>query len=257
VDATGTVDKAISILFHLHATGTPLGVTAIGRALDLPKSSAHRLLAALGRRGLVEQDASGRYRPGLALLALGLGVQEREPIVAAARPILEVEAEASGETPFLVVARAGGLVVLDKVEGTGFLRAAPRVGERVPAHATAVGKLYRSFAPELIAWSSAGLETFTGRTADTLAALDAAAQGVRDAGYATNRDEWIDGLSVIAAPIFGGAGGLAGTLAIAAPSVRFDEPRLADRIVAAARSIERRLGEPGAAALASFPARTG
>ena len=64
----------------------------------------------------------------------------------AARPVLESEAAAIGETVFLVAARANKLVVLDKVEGTGFLRAAPQVGSEVPIHATAVGKLFLAFA---------------------------------------------------------------------------------------------------------------
>jgi LacI family transcriptional regulator/LacI family repressor for deo operon, udp, cdd, tsx, nupC, and nupG len=49
------------------------------------------------RHGLAEQDPAGRYRPGVALIALGLGVLEREPVVAAARPVLEEEARAIGE----------------------------------------------------------------------------------------------------------------------------------------------------------------
>ena len=52
---TGTVDKAIDILFHLHGSSEAQGVSAIGRALGLPKSSAHRLLATLARRDLVER----------------------------------------------------------------------------------------------------------------------------------------------------------------------------------------------------------
>ena len=109
------------------------------------------MLRSLGRRGLVERDERGRYRAGIGLLALGLGVVDREPIVAAARPVLEDRALALGETFFLVVARAGELVVLDKAEGTGFLRAAPQVGSRVPVHATAAGKLYLAFAPDQVA----------------------------------------------------------------------------------------------------------
>ena len=132
-------------------------MTAIGRALGLPKSSAHRLLAALGRRGLVESDERGRYRPGIGLVALGLGALESEPIVVAARPVLEDAAQALGETFFLVAARAGRLVVLDKAEGTGFLRAAPRVGSSVPVHATAVGKLFLAFGGDAISRASRAL----------------------------------------------------------------------------------------------------
>ena len=141
METQASIDKALDVLFHLHGEAAPQGVTAIGLALGLPKSSTHRLLAGLGRRGLVERDSRGRYRTGFALVALGLGALAREPVVAAARPVLESGADELGETVFLVGARAGRLLVLDKAEGSGFLRAAPRVGAEVPVHATAVGKL--------------------------------------------------------------------------------------------------------------------
>ncbi len=46
---------------------------------------------------------------------------------------------------FLIGARAGKLVVLDKVEGTGFLRAAPSVGTEVPIEVwAAADELFRA-----------------------------------------------------------------------------------------------------------------
>src|SRR6188768_1511023 len=47
-ETTGTVEKALDLLFFLHASGGARGVSEIGRALGVPKSSAHRLLASLG-----------------------------------------------------------------------------------------------------------------------------------------------------------------------------------------------------------------
>ncbi len=44
---------------------------------------------------------------GLALLSLGIGAQSREPVVHAARPMLEQESTALGETVFLVGLRHG------------------------------------------------------------------------------------------------------------------------------------------------------
>ena len=83
--SAATVEKALDVLFHLHDAGGALGLSEIGTALELPKSSCHRLLSALVSREVVERDDSGRNRPGLALLSLGLGAQGREPVVAAAR----------------------------------------------------------------------------------------------------------------------------------------------------------------------------
>jgi len=245
MESLSTVEKAVDLLYHLHESSAPQGVTAIGRALGLPKSSAHRLLTALSRRGLVEQDGRGRYAPGIGLVALGLGALEREPVVAVARPVLEQQADALGETFFLVGARAGRLVVLDKAEGNGFLRAAPRVGSNVPVHATASGKLYLAFAPESLAPVADGLERFTPRTAADAAALEREVAQARRRGWAANREEWIPGLCVLAAPVRVADGArLAAVVAVAAPAPRMralGEAEVAKRTLAAAARIAAQL----------------
>jgi len=237
-----TVDKALDILFHLMAEPVAVGVSTLGRSLGLPKASAHRLLASLQRRDLVEQDEAGRYRPGFGLVALGLGVLDREPLVAVARSVLEEETAALGETTFLVAPRAGSLVVLDKVEGRGFLRAAPRVGEEVPAHATAVGKLF--LATDLVLRGASGkLQAFTEHTPRTRRELERAVQCAADQGWAHNRDEWIEGLSVVAAPVARSEQVVA-AVAVATSTPRMDAlvpARVARRAQAAAARIGQRL----------------
>jgi len=243
VSSLGTVDKAVDVLFHLHGAAEPRGVTAVGRALGLPKSSAHRLLTALGRRGLVERDERGRYRPGIALVALGLGALESEPVVVAARPVLEAAAREVGETFFLVAARFGRPVILATAEGTGFLRAAPQVGSSVPVHATAVGKLFLAFDAEAVDAASPPFERFAPGTHTTQRGLDTEVERVRERGFAENRDEWIPGLSVLAVPVWSGDRMLA-ALAVAASSQRFEAlgtDTLADSALAAGRRVAARL----------------
>jgi DNA-binding IclR family transcriptional regulator len=217
LELSGTIEKAVEVLFHLHREASPCGVTAIGRALGLPKSTAHRLLAALGQRGLVERDERGRYRPGIALVALGLGVLEHEPVVVAAEGVLEETAKDVGETVFLAAARSGRLIVLDKREGSGFLRAAPRVGAEIPVHATAIGKVYLAFAPALLA--RAPLTEFTPRTTTDPKRLAQELERVRNRGWAENEDEWTAGLAGVAAPVQL-RGRLVAALAIAGPTSR-------------------------------------
>ena len=249
-----TVEKALDVLFHLHDAGTALGLSEIGRALDLPRSSCHRLLTSLVNREVVERDDIGHYRPGLALLSLGIGAQGREPVVAAARPILESEGTELGETVFVVGMRRRHLRVLDKFEGTGFLRAAPGVGDVIPSDVTAVGKLYRVFGDR----AELGLEAAV--------VLDPVEEDeVLRRGYALNRDAWIDGLSVLGVPIWQHEGGLArrlvATLALAAASSRFDalgEEAIACRLLAAAERITGRLGVAGSSRRrAGLPSKPG
>ena len=241
MESSGTVDKALDVLFHLHGAARPQGVTAVGRALGLPKSSAHRLLTSLGRRGLVERDERGCYRPGIGLVALGLGALAGEPIAAAARPVLEEAAHAVGETFFLVAARAGRLVVLDKAEGTGFLRAAPRIGSSVPVHATAVGKLFLAFGDGAVALPPPPYERFSPHTPTTAAELEAEVAEVRRRGIAENREEWIPGLRVLAAPVRARDGApMLAAVAVAASSQHF-EALFADEIDERTRAAGRRI----------------
>jgi DNA-binding IclR family transcriptional regulator len=233
-----TVEKALDVLFHLHDAGSALGLSEIGRALDLPKSSCHRLLASLVNREMVERDDAGHYRPGLALLSLGIGAQSREPVVSAARPILEEESMALGETVFVVGLRHGQLRVLDKVEGSGFLRAAPGVGDVVPDDVTAVGKLYRILGDTALPRTDAAREVSGVEETE-----------VQRRGYAMNRDAWIDGLSVLAVPIWQEGGSsqrrMVAALALASASARFDVLGggvIADRLLAAADRVGDRLG---------------
>ena len=219
MDHSSSVERALDVLFHLHQSREACGVTAIGRALSLPKSTTHRLLSSLAERALVERDDAGRYRPGIGLVALGLGTLAREPLIAAARPVLEHEAAALQETVFLVAARARKLLVLDKVEGTGVLRASPRVGTTVPAHATAVGRLYLALAPEEV---SVGRRIrYTARTLITAPRLAAEVETTRQRGYAVSCEEWIEGLSVVAAPVLVGQR-LVGALAVGVPAARLE-----------------------------------
>jgi len=243
MQSLATVERAVDVLFHLHSQEQPCGVSAIGRSLGLSKSSVHRLLTALASRGLVERDERGAYRPGMGLVALGLGALEREPVVAAARPVLEAEAAALGETVFLVGARAGALLVLDKAEGTGFLRAAPRIGSSVPLHATAVGKLFLAFGEEQVRFPQQHLELFTKHTAVDPGALLLEVGRARERGYAENREEWIPGLAVVAAPVLV-RGRMEGALAAAAPAARMEElghAAVARRALEAGRRVAARL----------------
>jgi DNA-binding IclR family transcriptional regulator len=157
--------------------------------------------------------------------------------------VLELEAERLGDTVFLTAARAGAVVVLDKAEGTGFLRAAPRIGSTVPLHATAVGKLYLTYAPEAVKLGEDPLEAFTPSTTTSSAVLAAELERVRRQGYAENRNEWIPGLSVVAAPVLA-AGRMVAALALASASPRLEALRssaVAGHMVEAALRISERM----------------
>lgn len=227
MERSGTVDKAARILEALAHARAPVALSALAASTSLPKPTLHRLLASLAAHELVEQHSDGRYALGVGLVRLGLGSLAVDPLVRLARRELEQAARAFGETFFLVAARAGKLAVLDKVEGTGVLRAAPGVGTEVPVAVTASGRLYLGLAPAALR--------------DTDAATRVEKRSIERAvarGYDVNEGEWIAGLVVVAAPVLA-FGRLQGTVACAGAATQLTGPRRDEAIQRTRRIAQR------------------
>jgi IclR family transcriptional regulator, acetate operon repressor len=237
------VHRALDVLLRVGAAPGRVGVTELARAVGLPKSTAHRLLEVLRQRGMLEKDGRGRYGTGAELLRMGLRALEGDPLLGAVRPALEELAIHAGETAFLVAARGGRLLVLDRVEGAGMLRATPPLGSEVPVHATAAGRLYLALKPAAVALPVGRLAAFTARTPTSRSGLTAAARRAAARGWDANVDEWIVGMTVVSAPIVAHAT-LHGVLAVAGATPRLQAlglESLAALVMASAAGVAARL----------------
>jgi DNA-binding IclR family transcriptional regulator len=241
--ALNSITKALDVLFCLGRQGDSVGVSQLALELGIPKASVHRLLQALRHRHVVEKDGEGRYQLGPGLLALGLGLGSQEPLVRLAHPIMQASAATTGETFFLVGERAGDLIVLDKVEGNGLLRVSPQVGARVPAHATAAGRIYLAFAKDRVHFDEARLESFTLKTPNSPGRLRSSIESARKHGVAYNDEEWMVGLSAIAAPLWLG-GRLLAAVVVACVAPRMKElgvSALTQSVLNASKKINQQL----------------
>jgi len=225
-----TVEKATDVLFFLATRTAACGVSDVAQGVGVPKTSAHRLLQSLRYKDLVQGDSGGRYRLGAGLVELGLSASTDERIVRAAREPMQQQAADLGETFFLVCSRGGELVVVDKAEGSGFLRASPRVGSTVPAHATAVGRLFLAFDRDRV--EEGPRQRFTKSTPTSARDVDRLVRLAREQGVAVSKDEWVEGLAAVAAPVLV-AGRMLGAIAVASSSPRLVELGV-DRVVRAA-----------------------
>jgi DNA-binding IclR family transcriptional regulator len=240
-----SIAKALNVLFALAEHNEASGVSEVASALGMPKTSVHRLLQALRHRHVVEQTREGRYQLGPGLFALGLAAGSQESLVRVAHPIMQSAAASTGETFFLVAERAGDLFVLDKVEGNGLLRVSPQVGARVPAHATAAGRVYLAFAKERVHLDEGHLQSFTSKTPSTPGRLRSRVEKVKVEGIAYNDEEWMDGLAAIAAPIWFG-GRLLAAIVVACVAPRMKElgvGPLSRAVQAASQRINQKLEE--------------
>ncbi|HEV7176884.1 MAG TPA: helix-turn-helix domain-containing protein, partial [Solirubrobacteraceae bacterium] len=76
------VDRGAELLVRVLESKQPIALAELASASGIPKSTASRLMTALERRGLVEQDGPrGRLRPGPAILRLAeRGLLERNVV---------------------------------------------------------------------------------------------------------------------------------------------------------------------------------
>ena len=242
-----SVDRAVAILEILARDGEA-GVTEVARELDVHKSTASRLLAALDRRELVTQDvARGRFRLGVGIVRLAGAASARLDVIQESRPVCRELAQQVGETVNLAILSGRDALYLDQAAGPAALSPHNWAGRRIPLHATSDGKVLLADRPEaeLAACLTPPLARFTERTVTAVAEFPALLAEVRRRGFATAVDELEAGLTAIAAPVRDAEGTVIASVSASGPSFRIPAARvevLAAAVRRAADEASRRLG---------------
>ncbi len=250
-----SVDRAITVLEILARSGEA-GVTEIAAELGVHKSTAFRLVSALERRGLVEQNADrGKYRLGVGIVRLAGATTARLDLVQESRAITRRLAAVTGETVNLAVLSDGAALYVDQVAGASALQPHNWVGQRIPLHATSNGKVLLSGLPDSELVTIAGeLRAYTPATVTSAARLRQQVADVRAQGYAVAVDELELGLTAVAAPIRNSSGDVRASISLSGATFRFGRERV-DLVVPivtdAAAEVSERLGwrAPSPAAL--------
>ena len=199
--AVKSADRTIELLELLAGYSEPLTLTEIHRELAYPKSSLFVLLRTLVARGWVETDRRGTgYSIGVRALLVGTSYLDRDPVIRAATRVLEELRTEVNETVHLARLDGADVVYLASRESAHHLRLTSRVGRRVPAYATALGKALLSGRTdaEVDALLPAKLEPLTPQTVTDRDALFAELALVRERGYATERGQNTPGLGCFA-----------------------------------------------------------
>src|SRR5215207_9597971 len=92
------VDRALQALEALADAPDGLGVSELGRRLEVDKSTAHRLLGTMLARGFVRvMPRTQRYTLGLRLASLGAAAVRGVDLSDVARPHIEALRDRTGE----------------------------------------------------------------------------------------------------------------------------------------------------------------
>ncbi|GJD49688.1 hypothetical protein OPKNFCMD_2421 [Methylobacterium crusticola] len=226
-----SLDRAATLLILVGRAG-PSGarLADLVAETDLTKPTVHRMLNALVRAGLLDQDAeTRRYHLGPEIYVLGTLASVRFGLHPVSLRALVRLSEATGDTAFLSVARDVYAICLHREEGAYPIRVhALQAGDRHPLGVGA-GSLAL-----LAALPDAEVEEVLTANADILderypsyagAVLGALVRETRAQGYALNPGMLLPGSWGIGVAIRGQDGRPIGALSIAAIDSRMGEER--------------------------------
>lgn len=237
-----TTEKSIEIL-QLLKEKNGAGVTELATELDLPPSTVHSHLATLKKHELViKQD--GDYQLGLRFLTLGEHVRSTKPFYDDIRTLVGKLAEETEGRAHFVVEEYGRSVYLFTRAGKYAINAYPSVGKRAHLHDTAAGKSILAHLPEervnaII--DNHGLPAATSNTITDRRELMAELETVRNQGYAFNREEHIEGIRAVGAPVLGKNGGVFGAFSVSSPKQRLKEKQFNEEVSSTVLSIAKEL----------------
>lgn len=202
------LNKVFSIIESVVA-GQDKGViySEIVAALDLPKSSVHRILKDLTALGYLNfNPETKRYFGSLRLAALGAEVMSNFQLRDHVRPhLLELNRETEHTANLAILDGTMGVYV-DKIESKDFgIKLISEIGKSFPLYCTGLGKALLAFSSDgtIAKLLETPLKAFTERTITDPEKFKRELALIRDRGYALDNEEITRGIMCVAAPIFG------------------------------------------------------
>jgi DNA-binding IclR family transcriptional regulator len=245
------IERALRILDVFDDQLPEMGISEIAAAAGLHKATTHRIVTTLVHHGYLERAAGGqKYRLGLQLTHLGLKVLRRMDLRREALPHMTRVAQHYDEACDLSIYDRGEVFYIEVLQGNRALTIAASVGQRLPAHCTASGKVFLAYLPaeEVEALLSRPLLSYTGKTVASPELLRQEIEATRRRGYGLDDEEMEEGVRAVSAPIRNQEGAVVAAVGMPGPSSRMTlerVPEIAAALKDAAEAVSRRLGWHG------------
>ncbi len=245
-----SVRKAFSILRRIARTAKGLNLSHLANELEMSKGTAHGIISAMIEEGaLIRDPSSKRYFLGPTLFELGKAAYSELDLREITRPIMERLMERTGASVFFGIPNGRRVAVLDVVESNHNLKITAPRGSTVPLLAGAVGKIFlAAMDPEQAnrIIGEKGIPRFTDRTITDPEAYRIQVSRAKKNGYASDDEEYIDGVRAAAAAVRGKRGELYAIWAVGFKSALDDRmmKMLEMEIRKAAGKIAQQISEP-------------
>jgi IclR family KDG regulon transcriptional repressor len=236
------VHAVLDVLETLGADGSQT-LADLTRHVGISKTTVHRVCGALLERGWAVRDpATGAYALGIRAIGVSAAAAEN-PIVVAFRPHAAELLALHNETVHLTVLDGEDSLFVAKAETTHQVRLVSAIGSRLPAFASASGRVLLADLPSEVievTYAARPLVTPTGRDLGGVRDLVALLARVRENGFAENAEDTALGLHCIAVPVRDGRGRALAAMTLCVPVGRI-APARRDVLLADLRNSAARL----------------
>ncbi|MCQ6279237.1 IclR family transcriptional regulator [Bacillus sp. EB600] len=243
-----SVKNALRILKSFTMDEPEKKVSDLSLSLGLNKSTVSRTMATLASEGFVFKDPeTKKYRLGFSILSLSGVVNSSIDVYRESQPVLMKLVDAIDETAHISVLDKLEVVYLSKVECNHPVRFLTHVGKHNPPYSTSSGKILLAYSGDSLIDQviEKGLHKFTKNTITDPQKLRNHLKQIRENGFAYSIEEFTEGVTSIAAPIYDYKGNVIAALSIVGPIQRIQSNKIsgyAKKAINAGMEISKRMG---------------
>lgn len=248
---TTTVKSADRVLdiFELFADRVePINLTELSRELDMPASSAYKLLQNLLARGYIESDKQGKtFRLGYKLFEIGSKYAQRTDLAGEFQFTAQKMIEEMNESVFLTIRNGDKALYIAEKQSSHPVRFVSHLGMQLPLHATAMGKVLLSGMTDediVKLYPDKQLGKLTDTTITDFAEFMKQIEHIRSEGIGYSMGESVQGIRCVAAPVYGAQGQVASALGVSIPESRWESQvweRIGQSVVQGAKEMGMKL----------------
>jgi len=249
-DHLRSLERGLMILELVAQMGTPARLETLVHKSGLRKTTCFRIVKTMTVLGFLAKDPETRaLRLGPKAIAIGLAAVGSERVREIAAPYMRELRDRTGATVNLGILVGPEVVFVERMQSSYIMESTLRVGSRLPAHCSSMGKAIIAFLPEEEREAILGKLAFEKKTPNTITNREAFVrelETIRRRGFSVNNEELEIGLFAVAAPLLNRNGVAVAAINVSFPLTRHSKEEamaaLAPRVLEVSQKVSRLLG---------------
>ncbi len=219
-----STSRVLDVLELVSSNSGKYTLTEISELIQSPKSSISPILGTLVSRSFLTLTSDKKYKVGHAAYQVGNSYLEQLDILDEVEKIMTDLTNVCSETSHFGILAGGDVLYLKKIDSPENIRMSSRVGNRMPAYGTAIGKalLVDHDLPELKALYSGKLNKLSKNTITDIDELYKQIKDARKTGITYEIEESNEYIRCFAIPIRQ-RNQIIGAVSVAIPIFRYTE----------------------------------